>query len=102
MPIAPGSFGSGFGTRDANWITRHMPRDGAATLREVTSAWGVINLCGPRARDVLQMVSEDDVSNEALPFGSLRIAWTGSFSCPHSVDWNSAARPKLWMAAGKS
>ena len=62
--------GSGFGTRDANWITRHMPQDGSVTLGEVTSGWGVINLCGPHARDVLQKVSENDVSNDALPFGS--------------------------------
>jgi 4-methylaminobutanoate oxidase (formaldehyde-forming) len=62
--------GSGFGTRDANWITRHMPQDGSVTLAEVTSGWGVINLCGPHARDVLSKVSESDVSNEALPFGS--------------------------------
>ncbi|MDH3230577.1 MAG: aminomethyltransferase family protein, partial [Alphaproteobacteria bacterium] len=62
--------GSGFGVRDANWITRHMPHDGSAALSEVTSGWGVINLCGPRARDVLAKVCEDDVSNAALPFGS--------------------------------
>ncbi len=47
-----------------------MPRDGSVHLTEVTSAWGVINLCGPRARDVLGEVCEDDVSNAALPFGS--------------------------------
>jgi 4-methylaminobutanoate oxidase (formaldehyde-forming) len=62
--------GSGFGVRDSNWITRHMPHDGSVHLTEVTSAWGVINLCGPHARDVLSKVCEDDVSNAALPFGS--------------------------------
>jgi 4-methylaminobutanoate oxidase (formaldehyde-forming) len=62
--------GSGFGVRDSNWITRHMPRDGSVHLNDVTSAFGVVNLCGPRARDVLRLVCYDDVSNEALPFGS--------------------------------
>ena len=62
--------GSGFGVRDANWITRHMPRDGSVTLSEVTSGWGAVNLCGPRARDTLGKVCEDDISNEALPYGS--------------------------------
>jgi 4-methylaminobutanoate oxidase (formaldehyde-forming) len=64
--------GSGFGVRDANWITRHMPRDGSITMREVTSAYAVINICGPRARDVLQSVSDDDISAEEFPFLSVR------------------------------
>ncbi len=70
--------GSGFGVRDANWITRHMKRDGSVTLCEVTSAFAVINLCGPRARDVLQKVCQDDVSNAALPFatcGFIRVGY---------------------------
>ena len=32
----------------------------------------MINLCGPMARDVLQPVSEDDVSNEALRYATAR------------------------------
>ena len=62
--------GSGFGVRDSNWITRHMPRGGSVHLTEVTSGRGVINLCGPHARDVLRQVCDDDVSNGTLPFGS--------------------------------
>lgn len=70
--------GSGFGTRDGGWIARHMPRDGSVTLREVTGAVGVINLCGPHARDVLARASEDDVGNAAFPYmtcRSIRIGW---------------------------
>lgn len=64
--------GAGFGTHDADWIRRHMPGDGSVHLTEVTSSRAVINLCGPKARDVLQAVSEDDVSNEAFPFATAR------------------------------
>ena len=32
----------------------------------------MINLCGPKAREVLQRVSEDDVSNHAFPFATAR------------------------------
>ena len=35
-------------------------------IRDLTSANAVINLCGPLARDVLQAVSEDDVSNDGV------------------------------------
>ncbi len=36
-------------------------------IRDLTSAHAVINLCGPMARDVLQAVCDDDVSNDDLP-----------------------------------
>ena len=64
--------GSGFGTHDADWIRRHMPKDGSVHLIEVTSARAVINICGPLSRDVLARASEDDVSNDAFPFGTAR------------------------------
>ncbi len=64
--------GSGFGVHDAAWIARHMPRDGSVTLSEVTSARAVINLCGPRARDVLAEVAGDDVGDNAFPFLACR------------------------------
>ena len=60
--------GSGFGVRDGHWIARHLPADGSVAMREVTGTYAVINLCGPHARDVLAATSDDDVSNDALPF----------------------------------
>ena len=64
--------GSGFGTHDTDWIRRHMPQDGSVHLIEVTSAFAVINLCGPRAREVLAAVCEQDVGNDAFPFATMR------------------------------
>jgi len=62
--------GAGFGVHDSDWIRRHMPRDGSVHLVEVTSARAVINLCGPKARAVLEQVAEEDVSNAAFPFAT--------------------------------
>ncbi|MEM1429689.1 MAG: FAD-dependent oxidoreductase [Pseudomonadota bacterium] len=62
--------GAGFGGHDADWIRRHLPKDGSAHLVEVTSARAVLNLCGPLARDVLQAASESDVSAEVFPFAT--------------------------------
>ena len=64
--------GSGFGVRDGGWIAKHLPRDGSLSMREVTSAKAVINLCGPRARAVLEKVAEGDVGNAALPYMGVR------------------------------
>ena len=38
----------------------------------MTSAFGVINICGPRARDVLQAVTSADLGNDAFPFLGVR------------------------------
>ena len=60
--------GSAFGAHDMGWIRSHSPdRRHRSQVRDVTSARGVINLCGPLARDVLQAVCEDDVVQRRLP-----------------------------------
>lgn len=64
--------GSGFGVRDSAWLRKHLPSDGSITIGEETNAWATINLCGPKARDVLQSVSDDDLSNTAFPFRAAR------------------------------
>ncbi len=70
--------GSGFGTHDAHWIRQHMPRDGSVHLIEVTSGRAVINICGPKAREVLQPACEEDVSNAAFPFGTAQEITVGA------------------------
>lgn len=62
--------GSGFGIRDSGWVARHLPA--GVAIRDVTNQFATLNLCGPRARDILQAVSDDDVSNEAFPFLACR------------------------------
>lgn len=62
--------GSGFGVRDSGWVAQHLPP--GVTIREITNSLAVLNLCGPRSREILQRVSDDDVSNEAFPFLAAR------------------------------
>ena len=62
--------GSGFGVRDGHWVARHLPA--SVAMRDVTNAFATINICGPRARDVLQSVTDDDISNTAFPFLAAR------------------------------
>ncbi len=64
--------GAGFGVHDSDWIRRHLPQDGSALLVEVTSARAVINVCGPKARDLLSSVTEEGISNELFPFATAR------------------------------
>lgn len=61
--------GTGYATHDFNWISRHIPDGLDARLIDVTSAYGVLSLMGPKARDVLAAVTANDVSHAAFPFG---------------------------------
>ena len=64
--------GSAFGAHDMGWVRSNSPDDGSIQIRDLTSANAVINLCGPLARHVLQAVSEDDVSGDALRYATAR------------------------------
>jgi 4-methylaminobutanoate oxidase (formaldehyde-forming) len=64
--------GTGFASHDLHWIRRNLPREADVELCEVTSELAVLALMGPAARDVLAAVCAEDVSNQALPFGTLR------------------------------
>lgn len=60
--------GSAFGPHDIAHLETHLPQDGSVRVDDVTSAWAVLNLCGPHARDVLAAASSDDVSDAACPY----------------------------------
>ena len=70
--------GAAFGAHDMGWIRANSTDDGSVIIRDLTSARAVINLCGPKSRDVLQRVSEDDVSNAAFRYGRAREITIGS------------------------
>ena len=64
--------GTAFGVHDLIWLKKHLPQDGSAALRDVTSSFAMINVCGPLSRTLLMRVSDDDFSNETFPFGQCR------------------------------
>ena len=70
--------GGAHGMADRKWFSDLLPRDGSASLVDVTTAWTTIGLWGPRARDILASVTRDDVSNEGFPFGRCRELEIGS------------------------
>ncbi len=62
--------GSGQTTRDASWIERHIGADEFAALVDVTSAYSVISLMGPKSEALLRTLSPDDLTKRGLPFGT--------------------------------
>lgn len=72
--------GTGFATHDFDWIRRNLPAGAHAELFDATSAWAVLSLMGPRARDILQSVTTADVSDAAFPFSTVQTI--GIAGCP--------------------
>jgi sarcosine dehydrogenase len=64
--------GTGFATRDFDWISRSIPDGAKAQLVDVTSAYAVLSVMGPRSRDVLQSLTDADLSNAGFPLARAR------------------------------
>jgi len=62
-----------------NWdvLTRHLPEHGGVVLQNATELMGVLALSGPRARDILQPLTDNDLSNEAFPWLSAQTGEVG-------------------------
>ncbi|PLL11264.1 oxidoreductase [Tabrizicola sp. TH137] len=54
------------------WLRRQTRADEAVTVSDVTSAFTILSLQGPKSRDILQAMTGEDLSNAALPFRASR------------------------------
>jgi 4-methylaminobutanoate oxidase (formaldehyde-forming) len=64
--------GTGFATHDFDWISRSIPDGLDARLIDVTSSNAVLSVMGPRSRDLLQGLTEQDMSSASFPFGRVK------------------------------
>ncbi|MDT5081914.1 MAG: hypothetical protein QOJ80_6551 [Mycobacterium sp.] len=58
--------------RDKDHIGKNMPPEARAELVDVTSALAVFGVMGPRSRDLLNTLTDADLSDAAFPFGTSR------------------------------
>jgi glycine cleavage system aminomethyltransferase T/glycine/D-amino acid oxidase-like deaminating enzyme len=76
MRLAPDGFrvvtGGATGGVDKKWFTDHLPENGSVQLSDQTSTWCTLGVWGPRARDLVQSVSDDDLSDEGFRFATCR------------------------------
>ncbi len=61
--------GAGTRVRDLTTLQRAV-RDRNATVTDITSAYACIAVMGPNARDLLQPLTQSDLSDEAFPFAT--------------------------------
>jgi len=76
MRLGPSHFrvvtGSITGQADRKWVVDHGPGDGSVQVTDLSSAWCTLGVWGPRARDLIQAVTRDDVTHEGFPFATCR------------------------------
>ncbi len=61
--------GSSFVSNDLGWIKMHIQsNDEPVQIRDVTTDYACLALWGPKARHVLQAITKDDVSDQAIPY----------------------------------
>jgi glycine cleavage system aminomethyltransferase T len=60
------------GPRDKYWFTKHLPEDGSVHFEDKTSAICTVGVWGPNARELVSRVTDDDLSDESLPYGNCK------------------------------
>ena len=112
------------GNSDLDWLAQHAPDDGSVQVRDLTSGTCCIGVWGPRARDVVQSLTRDDFSADAMryfrstetylgtvPVTALRLSYVGELGWELYCDadqglalWDAlwaAGRPLGMIAAGR-
>ncbi len=57
---------------DSDWLVRHLPKDGAVSLKNITNTHGTIVLAGPKSREILAQVTASPLDNAAFPWLSVK------------------------------
>ncbi|MCP5086127.1 MAG: FAD-dependent oxidoreductase [Rhodobacteraceae bacterium] len=89
-----------------NWdqLSRLLPDDGSVVMEDVSEYMGVIALAGPNSRNILQPLTDNDLSNDAFPWLAaqmgevgyakgvhlLRVSYTGElgWELHHPIGYN--------------
>ena len=100
---------------DFDYLGKHLPADGGVNLQRVTQMYGVLVLAGPRSRELLQKLTDTDLSTAAFPWLSgqwisvgaartraLRVNFVGElgWELHHPIETQNYIFDRL-MAAGR-
>jgi glycine cleavage system T protein len=73
--------GTAFGQHDLAWVRRHVPDDGSVSAEDVTSRFACLGLWGPAAREILQPLTDADLSNDAFRYMRAQDIAVGPVPC---------------------
>ena len=98
---------------DHDYLKKHMPRDGSVKFTQLTGAYGVLVLAGPKARALLERVTDADLSNEAFrwltaqdivvgmaPVNAMRVNFVGElgWELHHPIEYQNHIFDALFAA----
>jgi dimethylglycine dehydrogenase len=98
---------------DHDYLRKHMPRDGSVQFTQLTGAHGVLVLAGPKARLLLERVTDADLSNEAFrwltaqdivvgmaPVNAMRVNFVGElgWELHHGIEYQNHIFDTLFAA----
>ena len=67
-------------TRDWAWLRRAC-RGRSVEISDITDDWSVLGVMGPHSRNLLQTISNFDLSNGSCPFGSMNLINIAGVAC---------------------
>ena len=67
-------------TRDWAWLRRAC-RGHSVEISDITDDWSVLGVMGPHSRNLLQTISNFDLSNGSCPFGSMNLINIAGVAC---------------------
>ena len=99
--------GSATAEHDKAWLRSHMPDDHSVALADVSNQWCCIGVWGPRARELMRQVTDDDVTDSGFPYLTARTITLGEvpalalrISYAGELGWEIYAKfefgQKLW------
>lgn len=98
---------------DHDYLQKLMPKDGSARFTQLTGAYGVLVLAGPKSRDLLQRLSSADFSNEVFrwltaqnivvamaPVNAMRVNYVGElgWELHHPIEYQNHLFDALFAA----
>ncbi|MEX2647815.1 MAG: FAD-dependent oxidoreductase [Alphaproteobacteria bacterium] len=92
-------FGSGLAeTYHMRWFLARLPERGV-TVRSLSSAMVGLAIAGPKARELLSRVTDEDVSNAALPFLAIRPIDVGTVpAVVGRISFTGELGYEIWVA----
>ncbi len=69
--------GGAHGMADKKWFSDLLPADGSAQISDLTSSYTTIGIWGPKAREIIQAVTKNDMSHEAFKFSTCKTIEVG-------------------------
>ncbi|MCC0028821.1 MAG: GcvT family protein [Brucellaceae bacterium] len=81
------------------WFERHLPADGSVSIRRFNYDLVGLSVCGPKARDVLAKLVDEDVSNTGFRFMDFREMDVAGAPCMvNRLTYSGDLGYEIWMA----